>query len=195
MDEQWRQAIRAERDAALAERGRLDVVISYLSERLGEPTPPGGPGGLSPNVSTMSGHDGGDPVEGTHEGEYLGETSTDAAYKVLAKFGSKHRLLKTKELFDAIRKGGVQITSEEGFYKSLARSHRFKKVGRGTWGLMEWYPNLSPPKKLTREVSNVADLRTPEVEVADTALGQPDHNGSAPQPSEPSGPPNQVDVA
>lgn len=164
MEDQQMQALRAERDAAVAERTKLDVVISYLSARLGEPPPSGGGMPSQPAGNIAGNGGGGDPVAGTHEGEYLGETSTDAAYKVLTKFGSKQHLLKTKDLFDAVRKGGVQITSEEGFYKSLARSHRFKKVGRGTWGLMEWYPNLTAQKKAAAasraDLTNIAPLAT-----------------------------------
>lgn len=158
MDEQERHATRTARDAAVAERARLDVVIAYLSERLGEPPPSGGGGGL-PLMGQTANLGGGDPVAGTHEGEYYGESSTDAAYKVLGKFGNKQHLLKTKDLFDAVRKGGVAITSEEGFYKSLSRSHRFKKIGRGTWGLSEWYPAAAKKAAAARgDLGNVATL-------------------------------------
>src|SRR5205807_8464338 len=85
---------------------------------------------------------------------------TDAAYKVLSKFGNKQHPLKTKQLFDAVRKGGVQINSEEGFHKSLARSGRFKKVGRGLWGLTEWYPAAAKKTVASQrgDLTNVSEL-------------------------------------
>ncbi len=163
MDE--KEMYRQVRDEALADMARAQAVVVWASERLGEPPPNGGGGLPLPTPTTRVGGTsiGSNPVEGTHEGEYLGETSTNAAYQVLAKFGSKEHLLKTKDLFDAVRKGqlgGSQVTSEEGFYKSLARSNRFKKIGRGTWGLMDWYPHHSTTKKPLRDEkgSNVAAL-------------------------------------
>lgn len=141
MDEQDRAAIKATRDKALADRQKLDVVIAYLSEQLGEPVPDGPAGGSGGGIAT-----GGDPVAGTHEGEYYSYASTDAAFEVLSRFGSQQRPLKTKMIFDAVKKGGVDIANEDSLYRSLARSNRFRKVGRGLWGLTEWYPNASTDK-------------------------------------------------
>jgi hypothetical protein len=132
------ETLKAALDALIAERDELNTVIAGLAKRIGVPVPPsGGGGGGNPNPG---GGGGGDPVAGTFEGEYHGFTSTKAAGEVLKKFGNRQHPIKTKALFDAIKKGGVDIANEDGLYRSLARSRNFRKVGRGIWGLSEWYP-------------------------------------------------------
>lgn len=170
MDERERAALRTTRDKFLADRNKLDTMIAMLSEQLGEPPPAGGPGsGMSMSFAGAGGADAGsDPLAGTHEGEYFGFTSTKAAGEVLKKFGSRQHPLKTKQIFDAIRKGGVDITSEEGFYRSLARSRNFRKVARGTWGLSEWYPVAPKKGKGETDLSNVHPLQDgDEAEISD----------------------------
>lgn len=159
VDDQERAAIRTTRDKFVADRQKLDMMIAMLSEQLGEP-PPGGGGGLPMGfASSGGGGGGGDPVAGTREGEFFGFTSTKAAGEILRKYGSRQRPLKTKQIYDAIRKGGVDISSEEGFYRSLARSRNFRKVARGTWGLSEWYP---PVSKKAADAANVATIADPD---------------------------------
>ncbi len=158
MDDQERAALRATRDKALSERQRLDVVIGYLSEQLGEPVPPdGGGGGFVWPEGNPGG--GGDPVAGTVEGQYLGMTSTKAAREVLATYGNKLNPLTTKQLYEAIKKGGVKISNEESLARMLHRSHTFRKAGRAKWGLSEWYGNTATTsRRRTAAADNVSSL-------------------------------------
>jgi hypothetical protein len=141
------QALQSTLDTLIAERDELNVAITVLCKRLGVPVPPDGSGGggTAGRQSGIRGMQGADPVANTSEGEYFGFVSTKAALDVLTKFGKRERPLKTKDIYDAIKKGGVDISTEDALYRSLARSHRFKKVGRGLWGLSEWYP--ATPRK------------------------------------------------
>ncbi|MEX2255449.1 MAG: hypothetical protein WEC34_08420 [Acidimicrobiia bacterium] len=154
-----REAIRITRDNFVAQRQKLDVMIAMLSEQLGE-QPPSGPGGGLPTdlvgAGVGGGAAGGDPVAGTNEGAYFGFTSTKAAGEILRLYGDQHHPLKTKQIFDALKKGGVQIASEDGLYRSLSRSRNFRKVGKALWGLSEWYP--TPPKRAGSTPDNVSSL-------------------------------------
>lgn len=133
-------SLQATLDTLLAERAELDVAISVIAKRLGIDPPRGGGGLPLAHQGSNVGGRGGDPVAGTSEGEYFSFVSTKAALEVLKKFGSRQHPLKTKDIYDAIKKGGVDISNEDSLYRSLSRSHRFRKVGRGLWGLTEWYP-------------------------------------------------------
>ncbi len=164
MNDQEKQALRTLRDKYVAEAQRQLGLAALLSAELGEPPPVGGgvPVDLLAGLTgTNGGAIGADPVEGTAHGEYLNFNSTDAAYAILTKFGSRQNPLKTRQIYDALKKGGVQLSMEQALYRSLARSHRFKKAGPGSWGLAEWYP-----KDKTRTVKN-ADGTVTELPVTD----------------------------
>jgi hypothetical protein len=83
----------------------------------------------------------GDPVTGVREGQFYGMSGPKAS-KALLRLVGRDRPLKTQEIFDAIRKGGVtQIQNANTLYRSLTRDPELHNVGRGRWGLTEWYPN------------------------------------------------------
>lgn len=141
-------ALQTTLESLLAERHDLDVAIGVICKRLGIDPPPSGGGGRGSSFARSGGGGGGDPVTGTTEGEYFGFVSTKAALEILKKFGARQRPLKTKDIYDAITKGGVEIGTEDALYRSLSRSHTFKKVGRGLWGLTEWYPPTTKKPKV-----------------------------------------------
>jgi hypothetical protein len=206
MNDEERAAFRIARDKAMADRQQLDGLIAYLSERLGEPLPVApGTGVTGPEQPVgQGGSPGADPVAGTNEGEYFDFVSTKAALELLTKFGSREHPLTTTQILDAIRKGGVKIGSEEALYRSLARSHRFRKVGKGVWGLSEWYPARSP-RRATTEAAGMSGSpprgdagidAIPGDGDADDELTSTDSLG-VPQPDDslPAAPPLQADVA
>ena len=59
-------------------------------------------------------------------------TAAAAAEKVLAKRGEPMR---TPDLLVAIRKEGASLKDADSLYKTLSRSDRFRKAGRGLWTL------------------------------------------------------------
>ena len=61
-------------------------------------------------------------------------TIADAAEKILKKTGTP---MTTSDLLARVRSAGAACGSSETLYKTLARSPRFKKTGRGEWGLAE----------------------------------------------------------
>jgi HB1, ASXL, restriction endonuclease HTH domain len=146
MDDMRREALQAALDEAEAERNQLDSVIRYLRGKLGHEgsaTPDANkPPTASVGLST------GDPSSIIGEGEFYGQSGPKAARQVLERVG-RTRPLKTEEIFAAIKKGGVQISSAEVLYRSMFRDHTFHRVGRGRWGLRAWYPNAPARRKGT----------------------------------------------
>jgi hypothetical protein len=165
IDESERQVLRSLRDRKLAEMARLAEMVDMLSEELGEATPPTpGGGGNGSGIIPLGAQRGFgspgsiDPVAGTADGEYLNYTSTDAAYDILKKFGNRSHPLKTKQIYEACKKGGVQIGMEQALYRSLGRSHRFKLAGRGSWGLSDWYPKDRGTKTVRNAQGDLVDI-------------------------------------
>ena len=95
---------------ATAERDRLNVVIAYLEGRIGEKATPAAPGKV-------------------RKGKL---TAAAAAERVLREHGEPMR---TAELLVAVQKRGAKCKNGEGLYKTLLRSSRFKRAGRGLWTL------------------------------------------------------------
>ncbi|MBV8977046.1 MAG: winged helix-turn-helix domain-containing protein [Alphaproteobacteria bacterium] len=80
-------------------------------------------------------------------GAFLGMTIPDAAKKLLA---AKRKPLNNPEMAGAFRAGGLHLNSKDPVNTiGAVITRRSKevgdivKVGRGTWGLKEWYPNRS----------------------------------------------------
>ena len=122
MDRHARAALRRELARAEEERERLAVVIAYLNERLKE-ADEDQPRAEKPAKRTSA------------RGPYSGMASTKAGEKALEDHGAP---MKTRDLFEAITSGGARIKNVEGLYKSLARSKKFVRTGRGEWGLARW---------------------------------------------------------
>jgi hypothetical protein len=135
MDDLRRKALEEELSEAVRERERLDHAIAYLADRLGKPIPTSG----SADEQGMV-HDPTAPVT-TAPSEFFGMSSTAAARAVLEKAG-RSRPLKTEEILDLIRLGGVEFKGKDPggtLYRSLFRSPVFQRVGPGRWGLSAWY--------------------------------------------------------
>lgn len=140
-----KQGLQQALDEAVAERDRLDVVIAYLGEMLGvdtaaiawHPASPGSGRPITPRVDTSTGQV--DLLSLVAEGEFYGQSMASAASAVLRKIG-KPNALKTAQLVEALRKGGVPVKSGGTLYRSINRNSKFRRVGKGLWGLSEWYP-------------------------------------------------------
>jgi len=141
MDEARRQALIAEREDAIRERERLDAVIEYLSIRLGVQVQDAEPDSGLP-TPPMTGQLTNDVLALVYDQEFHGWTMPKAAAEVLTRWSPPphHRPLKTGELLDALRKGGLTIKDSRVLYRSLYTAPRFKNIKGGRWGLAAWYP-------------------------------------------------------
>lgn len=144
MDEQRRQMFLAELEDAIRERDELDTFIAVLAKRLGIEIPQRANDSAVADKSP-TGHATGDPVAAVTEGQFFGKSGPKASKELLEMFGPS-RPLKTDEIFQAVKKGGVQIGSAGTLYRSLTRDGAFLRVGRGRWGLAEWYPEAAKRK-------------------------------------------------
>jgi hypothetical protein len=84
---------------------------------------------------------------GLGPGAFLGMTIPEAAKKLLA---HERRQMNNADIVDALRRGGLVLNSADPLNTvGSVLNRRFKdvgdvvRVGRGTWGLKEWYPNRS----------------------------------------------------
>lgn len=84
-------------------------------------------------------------------GAFLGMTITDAAKKLMA---ARKRTMGNVELVAAFKAGGLAMQSADPVNTvGSVLTRRFNtvgdivRVGRGTWGLAEWYPNRNFKKK------------------------------------------------
>lgn len=139
MDESTKTALEKELAGAVRQREQLDAVISYLSGRLGVDVASGGRADQQDQSSSPSVDHQAEPAASVREGEFFGMSSPDASRRLLEKFG-RTRPMKTDEIFAAITKGGVKIQNSPTLYRSLTRDPSFLRVGRGVWGLADWYP-------------------------------------------------------
>ena len=124
-----------------AKRDQLDQAIAAIEGIIG-----GGvsaaPGGTAAAVSQAV-------ADGP--GAFLGMTIVDAAKTLMA---SRRRPLKNPEIAAAFREGGLILQSKEPANTiGSVMTRRFNevgdivRVGRGTWGLKEWYPNRDFKRK------------------------------------------------
>jgi hypothetical protein len=88
-----------------------------------------------------------DPSSKLGPGAFLGLTIVDAAKKLLA---HERRQLNNGEIAEALKRGGLVLNSADVLNTiGSVMNRRFLqvgdvvRVGRGTWGLKEWYPNRS----------------------------------------------------
>lgn len=179
MNEVERQVLEGQRIDALRKRDELDVVIKYFDSILGARPDDAVPAG-EPATSPAAGIQ--DPLSPVNEGEFYGMSATKASKVVLERVG-KSRPLKTAEIFEAIRKGGVAFKSKEGLYKSLDRDPTFRKIPPGRWGLDAWYGGTRPTgKRVDRADSgDGGDAPTRSAPIDDSDADQ--QEASAPTPS------------
>lgn len=135
-----------------AQRAKIDAAISAIESLrggTGSPMP-----SKAENVST--------PHSGA--GAFLGMTIPDAAKKLLAQ---ERRAMANPEIWDKLKAGGLHLNSADPVNTiGSVISRRFDKVGdivrvgRGTWGLAEWYPgrNFKKPDSGRPSDQDLRDL-------------------------------------
>lgn len=155
----------------LAEREELDVQISFLQKRIGQPLPTSAPA----NEPVRGLASGAIRPESTpiRKGEFFGMTRAEAAIALLGKL---KRTMSTNEIFDVLSESGLDMSGKNvlsSLYTTLLRHPDLRRVAKNTWGLKQWYPHLrEQPKK-----KNGSDLSSPGAE-AETANENETQEGS-----------------
>lgn len=153
-----------------AKRTQIDQTIKLLEGLRGGGTPAAMPDAAldAPGASEPIG-----------PGNYLGMSIVDAAKKALA---SRRQALGNAEIYAMLKAGGLHMNSADPLNTvGSVLTRRFNqvgdvvKVGRGVWGLKEWYPNrvFKPASK-----ASTAEARTEDAPVDPANPGWP----SAPAP-------------
>jgi hypothetical protein len=151
------------RDAE-AKRSELNTVIRYLRTQLGLGADEPNGSGTAADAAAASGS-GGAGGWVVNPGEFYGMSGPKAAYALLKK-GDRTRPLKTEEIYNLIVKGGCsKVSTKEVLYRNLFRDAKFHKVGRGVWGLSEWYP--ASARKASKNASDETESDDPDAEVDD----------------------------
>jgi hypothetical protein len=124
------------------QRAKIDQAISAIESLRG--IAPSGRAASQPETPKSSTGAGGGS---DGPGAFLGLTIVDAAKKLLM---SERRQLTNSEIVQAFGRGGLILNSEDKLNTvGSVLNRRFLqvgdvvRVGRGTWGLKEWYPNRS----------------------------------------------------
>lgn len=140
-----------------AKRDQIDQAIQVIEALRG-----GAPAPTAQKASAPIGA--GDDVDGP--GAFLGMTIADAAKKLLA---SRRRTMSNAEITAAFKQGGLALTSADPINTvGSVLTRRFNqvgdivKMGRGVWGLSEWYPgrNFRKKPKDEADADDVADAVT-----------------------------------
>lgn len=86
--------------------------------------------------------------------QFFGKSNVVAAEEYLKMVGHAVSL---DEIYDALIKGGITYSGDgkKTVYVSLTRSNKFIRVGKGTYGLKEFYPNI--PKKRLEDLNGSND--------------------------------------
>ena len=128
-----------------AKREQIDQAIQVIEALRGNATAPATQ--KLPSVSQVDAD-----VDGP--GAFLGMTIVDAAKKLLA---SRRRTMSNTEIVNALKAGGLAMNSNDPINTvGSVLTRRFNTVGdlvrmgRGIWGLAEWYPGRNFKKKSTR---------------------------------------------
>jgi hypothetical protein len=139
-----------------AKRAEIETAIQLL-ERLSGLASVGASDGVG---ATMPEEMGG--IEET-AGMFLGMSIVDATKKLL---GMRKRTMGNPEIYRALKEGGLVLTGKEPVnVVGSVLSRRFNevgdvvKVGRGIWGLKEWYPgrNFKAAGKALAQPANETD--------------------------------------
>jgi hypothetical protein len=150
-----------------AKREQIDQTIQLLESLRGGASA-GVPGLLTPPAIPSPG----DAAEGP--GAFLGMTIVDGAKKLLT---ARRRPLGNPEIVAALKAGGMALQSNDPVNtvgSVLTRRFNDKgdvvKVGRGMWGLPEWYPGRNFKKKAAKgeEAKNgTSEPEQPSVQLDD----------------------------
>lgn len=133
-----------------AKRDKLDAAIAGIRTMLGLSAAAGS------SATASSGSNGGSTE--IEADTFFSLSIPDAAKKYL---GMRKKPATTPEISEALRRGGQTNASSDGFGNTLgsvlARVYNggggIVRVGRGTWGLAEWYPN-KPRKPSNKTAKN-----------------------------------------
>lgn len=124
-----------------AQRDKIDQAIQLIESLRG------GGAALAASSSAAASQD----VAVNDPGAFLGMTIPDAARKLLA---ARRKTLSNSEIVTALKAGGLAMNSVDPINTvGSVLTRRFNtvgdivRVGRGVWGLAEWYPNRSFKKK------------------------------------------------
>lgn len=136
-----------------ARRAQIDAAIATIKALRGNSAPQ--IGGLSTGTVFVTGES---PPEGP--GAFLGMTIPEAAKKLLA---TRRQPLRNPDIAAAFKAGGLHMNSADPVNTiGSVLTRRFNevgdivKVGRGTWGLREWYPGRS----FKKEKNDTTDSKT-----------------------------------
>jgi hypothetical protein len=147
-----------------AQREKIDAAISAIESLRGvSSTPP------QPAAEKAPVHMG--------AGAFLGMSIPDAAKKLLA---HERRAMANPEIWEKLKAGGLHLNSADPVNTvGSVLSRRFDKigdivrVGRGTWGLVEWYPGRNFKKPSAPDPSRPTDNDLRELGLEET-LDAPD---------------------
>ena len=124
-----------------AKRAQIDSAITAI-EALRSGSPVAGAGAAVPTDAATA-------MEGP--GAFLGMTIPEAAKKLLA---SRRQPMRNPDIAAAFKAGGLHMNSVEPantigsvLMRRATEVGDIVKIGRGTWGLKEWYPNRSFKKE------------------------------------------------
>jgi hypothetical protein len=128
--------LRTQREKLRTQCEKVEVAIGALEALSGQPLLGAPTITINPSIPTVD-----DP------GAFLGRSITDAAKILLA---ARRRPLKNPEIAAAFKAGGLHLKSKDPVNTVGAvltrRSQEvgdIVKIGRGVWGLREWYPGRS----------------------------------------------------
>ncbi len=163
-----------------AKRDHIDQLIQQL-EGVRSGTVAFGAIGIAPSA----------PVSGTpamnEAGAFLGMTIPDAARKLLV---GRREPLNNADILAGLKKGGLVLNSADPLNTvGSVLTRRFHQVGdivrigRGVWGLQEWYPNRSFKKKPGKDEAPPPGLSDDEEQALDDLTIF--HPNATARPSEP----------
>lgn len=121
-------------DKLLAERMELDKVIDAVKKRLGkiDSSPKNGSNIHQDQIHILE----------IHHDTFYGMSIVDASKKYLSIVGKPARA--TREIMEGLKKGGLDrpySTVSSVLARAVRNDEGLKNVGRGHWGLSEWYSN------------------------------------------------------
>jgi hypothetical protein len=128
-------------EEAIRKRDELNTFIKVLQEMSGaSPSMPEPVSVGSQQQPFTPGQEVADPLTAVYPGMFFGKSQTTAVKMLLERV---HRPLKTAEVIECLKKGGVEIGGSKpsrNLWGILNRaSDTFILVPKAGWGLMDWY--------------------------------------------------------
>ena len=139
LDHTYRNVLERELQQLEGEIEQRQAAAAYIRSRLGLPAE----GNATPNGVSEQGPGivGRRVADSINDMQYFGLSANKAAAEVLHMVG-KSRPLTTRELYEAITKGGISVKDTDVLGKMMKKSPLFHRLGEGRggrWGLAEWY--------------------------------------------------------